>query len=234
MPLEVDGHPYSVALRPAPGRERGARSACWAWPSIASRWRPRAGAPARRWSLGALSALLLAIVLSNLLARRMTRPLQNLHAGALAIARGDLDTSIAVDTDDEIGDVAEAFRIMTRSLKENQEGLAARVRELVTVHQVGRAVSTVVDLGQVLRSVITEVLNVLGGKTVAIALAVEGRAGEPPVVRRARGRGRSDRRAPGAAGGRGGGAGPAAPHAGGRGRSAADGPRRAGRGCAGR
>jgi nitrogen fixation/metabolism regulation signal transduction histidine kinase len=89
--------------------------------------------------LGALSALLLAMVLSNVLARRMTRPLQNLHAGALAIARGDLDTSFAVDTDDEIGDVAEAFRIMTRSLRENQEGLAARVRELVTVHQVGRA-----------------------------------------------------------------------------------------------
>src|SRR6185369_12783 len=77
------------------------------------------------------------------------------------------------------GDVAEAFRIMTRSLKENQEGLAARVRELVTVHQVGRAVSSVVDLGQVLRSVISEMLNVLGGKTVAIALALEGRDAEP-------------------------------------------------------
>ena len=54
------------------------------------------------------------------------------------------------------------------------------MRELVTVHQVGRAVSTVVDLEQVLRSVVDEVLNVLGGKTAAIALAVEGR------VRRAR------------------------------------------------
>src|SRR4029077_4145275 len=132
-----------------------------------------------------VAALLLAIFLSNLLAGRMTRPLQNLHAGALAIARRDLDTSISSDTLGEIGDLAEAFRIMTRSLKENQEGLAARVRELVTVHQVGRAVSTVVDLGQVLRAVITEILNVLGGKTVAIALAVEGRAGEHPsfVVR---------------------------------------------------
>ena len=55
----------------------------------------------------------------------------------------------------------------------------------MTVHQVGRAVSGVVDLGQVLRAVITEILNVLGGKTVAIALAVEGRVGEQPsfVVR---------------------------------------------------
>jgi signal transduction histidine kinase len=69
--------------------------------------------------------------------------------------------------------VAEAFRVMTRSLKENQEGLAARVRELVTVHQVGRAVSSVFDLGEVLRSVVNEALTVLGGKTAVIALAVD-------------------------------------------------------------
>ena len=107
--------------RPAPGRDR-ARGR----PARRRRRSRTAGRRGRRAStaliLGALSALLLAMVLSNVLARRMTRPLQNLHAGALAIARGDLDTSFAVDTDDEIGDVAEAFRIMTRSLRENQEG----------------------------------------------------------------------------------------------------------------
>jgi len=61
-----------------------------------------------------------------------------LHAGAsVDRARWIPNTQIAVDSDDEIGDLAEAFRVMTRSLRENQEGLAARVRELVTVHQVG-------------------------------------------------------------------------------------------------
>jgi signal transduction histidine kinase len=182
--LEVEGHSYSVALgqlQDVTGRAVGLLGVAVDREPLAAA-RRRAGIAL---ALGALSAFLLAMVLSNVLARRMTRPLQNLHAGALAIARGDLDTSFAVDTDDEIGDVAEAFRIMTRSLRENQEGLAARVRELVTVHQVGRAVSSVVDLGQVLRAVITEILNVLGGKTVAIALAVEGRVGDHPsfVVR---------------------------------------------------
>jgi signal transduction histidine kinase len=180
VPLDVEGHSYSVALgqlQDVTGRAVGLLGVGVDREPLAAAQRRASTALA----LGALSALLLAIVLSNALARRMTRPLQNLHAGALAIARGDLDTSFAVDTDDEIGDVAEAFRIMTRSLRENQEGLAARVRELVTVHQVGRAVSSVVDLGQVLRAVITEILNVLGGKTVAIALAVEGRAGEAPA-----------------------------------------------------
>jgi signal transduction histidine kinase len=195
--LEVDGHPYSVAL----GQLQDVNARQVGLLGVAVDREPLAAARRRASTtlvLGAMSALLLAIALSNLLARRMTRPLQNLHSGALAVARGDLDTSFAVDTDDEIGDVAEAFRIMTRSLRENQEGLAARVRELVTVHQVGRAVSSVVDLGQVLRAVITEILNVLGGKTVAIALAVDGREGEPPtfVVRAVAGDALGERLAP--------------------------------------
>ncbi len=181
LPMEVDGHEYSVAF----GQLQDVNATPVGLLGVAVDREPLAVARRRAVTTlvaGALLALGLAIFLSNLLARRMTRPLQNLHAGALSIARGDLDTSISVDTMDEIGDLAEAFRIMTRSLKENQEGLAARVRELVTVHQVGRAVSTVVDLGQVLRSVVTEVLNVLGGKTAAIALAV---GADPPefVVR---------------------------------------------------
>jgi two-component system NtrC family sensor kinase len=193
-PLEVDGHEYSVAF----GQLQDVNAAGVGLLGVAVDREPLAIARRRAVTtlvLGAVSALLLAIFLSNLLAVRMTRPLQNLHAGALAIARGDLDTSISVDTLDEIGDLAEAFRIMTRSLKENQEGLAARVRELVTVHQVGRAVSTVVDLGQVLRSVVTEVLNVLGGKTAAIALAV---GADPPefVVRAVAGEGVGGQLAP--------------------------------------
>ena len=169
--VDVESHSYSLAL----GQLQDVTGRAVGLLGVAVDREPLAAAQRRASTalvLGAISALLLAMVLANLLARRMTRPLQNLHAGALAIARGDLDTSFAVDTDDEIGDVAEAFRIMTRSLRENQEGLAARVRELVTVHQVGRAVSS-------------EILNVLGGKTVAIALAVEGRAGDQPgfVVR---------------------------------------------------
>jgi signal transduction histidine kinase len=175
VPVEVDGHAYSVAfgeLQDVDARPVGMLGVAVDREPVAAARRRATTALA----LGVAVALLLAIVLSGVLARRMTRPLQRLHSGALSVARGDLDTKIAIDTDDEIGDVAEAFRVMTRSLKENQEGLAARVRELVTVHQVGRAVSSVVDLSEVLRSVVREAENVLSGGTAAIALAVD----EPP------------------------------------------------------
>jgi signal transduction histidine kinase len=172
VPVEVEGHAYSVAF----GEMQDADARPVGLLGVAVDREPVAAARRRATTalaLGVAVALLLAIGLSGVLARRMTRPLQRLHSGALSVARGDLDTKIAIDTDDEIGDVAEAFRVMTRSLKENQEGLAARVRELVTVHQVGRAVSSVVDLDAVLRSVVREALNVLSGGTVSIALAVD-------------------------------------------------------------
>jgi signal transduction histidine kinase len=176
-PREVAGHAYTVAF----GQLQDVNAQRVGLLGVAVDRGPLAAARRRASTalvLGALLALLLAIGLANVLARRLTRPLQDLHAGALSIARGDLDTKITVDSDDELGDVAQAFRVMTRSLKENQEGLAARVRELVTVHQVGRAVSSVVDLDQVLRSVVGEALTVLNGKTAAIALTVDPPAGE--------------------------------------------------------
>jgi signal transduction histidine kinase/HAMP domain-containing protein len=181
-PVEVDGHAYSVAF----GEVQDVDARPVGLLGVAVDREPVAAARRRATTalaLGVFVALLLAIGLSGFLARRMTRPLQRLHSGALSVARGDLDTKIAIESDDEIGDVAEAFRVMTRSLKENQEGLAARVRELVTVHQVGRAVSSVVDLNEVLRSVVREALNVLSGGTAAIALAVDEPAAQPGSTR---------------------------------------------------
>jgi signal transduction histidine kinase len=175
VPLEIGGRSYSVAFGPiqdAAGRRVGLLGVALDRETLAA---------ARRrvtltLSLGAIAVLLVAIGLADILARRLTRPLRDLHAAALSIALGNLDTKITVNSPDELGDVAEAFRVMIQSLRENQEGLAARVRELVTVHQVGRAISSVVDLDQVLRSVVGEALTVLRGKTVAIALAPEGNA----------------------------------------------------------
>ena len=171
--LEVADHAYSIAFGPIQdpaGRRVGYLGVALDRETLAAA-RRRVTATLL---LGAISVLLIALVLADVLARRLTRPLQNLHAGAMSIALGNLDTKIAVDSADELGDVAEAFRVMIQSLKENQEGLAARVRELVTVHQIGRTISSVVDLDQLLRAVVTEALMVLRAKTVALALVNDG------------------------------------------------------------
>jgi two-component system NtrC family sensor kinase len=74
------------------------------------------------------------------------------------------------ETGDEIGDLAVAFAQMTRAVKENQERLAARMREIVTLHEIGRAVSSVLGLDEVLRKIVEEVAQVLNAERCALLL----------------------------------------------------------------
>jgi len=76
------------------------------------------------WSLFFLVlAPLLAAGVAVYLGRKVARPVAILHAGAVRLAAGDLDTSIAVGGDDEFGDLARQFNTMVASLKEQQHRL---------------------------------------------------------------------------------------------------------------
>src|SRR5262249_25240742 len=70
-----------------------------------------------------------------------------------------------------IGDLAVAFAQMTLAVKENQERLAARMREIVTLHEIGRAVSSVLGLDEVLRKIVDEVAQVLDAERCAVLFA---------------------------------------------------------------
>jgi hypothetical protein len=59
---------------------------------------------------------------------------------------------------------------MTRSLRENQERLAARMREIVGLHEAGRAVSSVLGLDEVLRKIVDSVARVLDTRLAALWL----------------------------------------------------------------
>ncbi len=119
---------------------------------------------------GGAIAMVFALGLAALFARRITRPLGHLHLGALAVARGDLDHRITPETGDEIGDLAVAFSQMTRAVRDNQEGLAARMREMVTLQEITRAVTSVVGLEEVLGKIASEVAQVLTAERAALLL----------------------------------------------------------------
>ena len=125
---------------------------------------------------GGGAALLFGLLLATFLSRRLTRPINHLHLGALAVARGDLEHRITPETGDEIGDLAVAFSQMTRAVKEHQDGLAARMREMVTLYEITRAVTAVVGLDEVLHKIASEVAQVLEAERSALLLL--GAAGE--------------------------------------------------------
>jgi two-component system NtrC family sensor kinase len=123
--------------------------------------------------LGALGGLIFAVVIAYLVGRRITVPVARLRQSTQAIASGNLDLEVTAETEDEIGDLAQSFQKMTLALREHQDRLAARVRELSTLHQIGRAVSSVLSLDQVLHLVVGEVAEVLGAERGALLMLDE-------------------------------------------------------------
>jgi GAF domain-containing protein/HAMP domain-containing protein len=82
----------------------------------------------------ALFGVLLSVLASLVLARRMVRPIQALTEGAGKIGAGDLAYRLEVKTGDEIEALAEQFNTMTAQLRESyatlEQRVEARTREL--------------------------------------------------------------------------------------------------------
>jgi two-component system sensor histidine kinase BaeS len=68
----------------------------------------------------ALAALVLAALISALLARQLTRPMRSLAAGARAISDGHYNTRIPEVRNDELGDLAHEFNELAATLERNR------------------------------------------------------------------------------------------------------------------
>ena len=141
--------------------------------------------------IGVVVAIAVAFALALWWSRRLNAPLAKLHRGAIAVSRGDLNHRIQIPAGDEIGDLATSFNHMTQTLQDNQSRLAARMREIVALHDAGRAVSAVLDPEQVPRKVVEALARTFEVQLVGLWLhqpdgrldlkAARGRRGELPV-----------------------------------------------------
>lgn len=80
------------------------------------------------------------IMLTFVLARRYTLPIQRLVAGVKTVSSGDLSVTIPVETHDEIGELAESFNEMVAQLRE-RESLEKRLYEAEHLSKVGQLAS---------------------------------------------------------------------------------------------
>jgi signal transduction histidine kinase len=74
------------------------------------------------------AGILLALLLSGWVARRVTRPVEELAVAANDVAAGRWETRVPVRSEDEVGQLAEAFNQMTRHLVEQRERLVQAER----------------------------------------------------------------------------------------------------------
>ena len=114
--------------------------------------------------------LLLAILASVALARRMVAPIRRLQDGAARVGKGDLDHRIDIHTGDELKALADEFNRTTARLQDSQstleqkveartEALTRSVEEMHALGEVGRAVSSTLDLQTVLLTIITHAVE---------------------------------------------------------------------------
>ncbi|MDQ4064573.1 MAG: diguanylate cyclase, partial [Actinomycetota bacterium] len=113
----------------------------------------------RRLLLPMLGVLALALFatsgLALLLARHLTQPLEELSAGALAIAEGRFDHQIPVRSRDEVGQLAIAFNEMRDRLASSYTQLSSSRDQLQrAVRRVGETLRSTHDMNQMLGSIL--------------------------------------------------------------------------------
>ncbi len=95
--------------------------------------------------------LLLAGVLSYFLSRRLTSPLERLSLAMRSIAEGDLSQRVAVETRDEIGQLARTFNEMVDGLRERR-----------IIESLGREIGTIFQLDRLSRLVRSRLSGAIG------------------------------------------------------------------------
>jgi serine/threonine-protein kinase len=117
LPLDVSGDTYLAYFLPIRSSTDQLVGA-----AVALRSRDRELAPFQRIQnmqiLVGLVALVIAFILSFVLARRITGPVDRLVRATEAVRVGDLEAELPVESNDEIGILARSFRAMLEELKE--------------------------------------------------------------------------------------------------------------------
>jgi signal transduction histidine kinase len=93
----------------------------------------------RRLILVGIIGIILVLLVSYFIARRVTQPIESLAAGAYELGQGDYGYPIDLSPDGEIGQLAAAFEQMRQSLKQGQAALM-RSERLATVGQMASGI----------------------------------------------------------------------------------------------
>jgi two-component system response regulator HydG len=92
-----------------------------------------------------LAILLFTLTLTLLFVRRVTRPLASLAAATQKIEKGDLDVTVQVQVQDEVGRLAVSFNHMVASMKDYTHRLEEQTIELERAHHQTRTVCGIVQ-----------------------------------------------------------------------------------------
>jgi signal transduction histidine kinase len=125
--------------------------------------------------------LAVAFLLGLLAARHFTRPIRDLTSGAEAVARGDFDYRVRVETNDELEDLAQHFtdmatrlRARERDLREARGHAERKAQELQVLLRIGGEILALLSLPEILNLVVDKARELLGADVAILCLATPG------------------------------------------------------------
>ncbi len=125
--------------------------------------------------------LVVALALGMLAARHFTRPIRELGRGAEAVARGDYECQVSVETNDELEDLAQHFMTMARRLDERERDIQAmrdraegKAHELEVLLRIGTEILALLSLPEVLSLVVGKAGERLAADVAILCLATPG------------------------------------------------------------
>lgn len=131
-------------------------------------------------SLGGV-VLLVALGMGVAVARHITRPIAELIRGAEAVAQGDFDRPIKVDTNDELEDLSRQFTWMATHLKEHERQLREareqaelKAQEAQVLCRIGTEILALLSLPQILQLVVDKAREIMKGDLAILCLEEPG------------------------------------------------------------
>jgi signal transduction histidine kinase len=130
--------------------------------------------------LGA-GVLVVAVVVGVAAARHFTRPIAALAGAAEAVAAGDFDRTIRVETNDELEDLGHQFNRMAGHLKQHERELLharehaeRKAQEARALAGIGTEISRLRSLPRILQTVVDKARELLGGDVAILCLSEPG------------------------------------------------------------
>lgn len=123
--------------------------------------------------LGGLSLILGLVIFS----KTIVLPIRRLASATVDVAAGDFSKRVAAASKDEIGLLSHSFNVMAKRLEQHehelrgvQEELARKARETEALYRVGMEISALLELDNILTSVVEKARELLGGEAACLCL----------------------------------------------------------------
>ena len=117
---------------------------------------------------------------AHLLTLRITIPLRSLAGVAREVAEGGTPPPLPLTTSDEVGQLTQMVNVMTQALQErnaainsNMNTIRKQISQLTTVHQTSAAITSTLDLNELMNTVLSFLMTNLGFSRMVLILRHE-------------------------------------------------------------